>query len=319
MYTENSPGNVTPIEAAEPPQSLTTRAQFTIRDVCINCGAGNLREIASGSFNEGALHGFLSNDPWGESPVSYLDGQRWRYVECSSCTQAFHGRILSPEWSEIKWSRWVSAEAIAEFERTHPVSAHDRAVHSTKHVLQLASLIKAHPLRVLDFGCGNGDFLAMCLQYGFEAFGVDRSQARRDKAGVSVVASIDELDGHFHAITLFEVLEHVDNPRAILEMLGARLVPGGILVLETPDCTGVTGIASRRDYDLINPLDHINGFTPSTLRSIAERLGFESIRAPLSHVTANPIKVAKTEAKRALRFALRATTQQYFRFPERRP
>jgi hypothetical protein len=62
--------------------------------------------------------------------------------------------------------------------------------------------------------------------------------------------------------------------RAGLEMLRARLVPGGILVLETPDCSGITGIVSRRDYDNIHPLEHINGFTPATLRKMAERLGF---------------------------------------------
>jgi hypothetical protein len=83
--------------------------------------------------------------------------------------------------------------------------------------------------------------------------------------------------------------------------------------LETPDCTGVTGIISRREYDLIHPLEHINGFTPRTLRSIAERLGFESITKPLCHVTASPVKAAKTEARRLLQRIMPATTQQYFR------
>jgi len=284
------------------PQGMKTMttAQFITRDTCINCGASDLREVSSGLFNEGPLHDFLSKDPWGENPVPYLDGQRWRYVKCGACEQAFHNRILSPEWSAIKFSRWMTAAAIAEFERTHPINAYDRAVHSTKHVLQLASLIAARPLRVLDFGCGNGEFLAMCHQYGFEAFGVDRSEARSEKAGVRVVESVEELDSlPFHAITLFEVLEHVDHPRAILEMLRGRLAPGGILVLETPDCSGITGIVSRRDYDNIHPLEHINGFTPTTLRSIAERVGFKAIAKPVSHVTTNLLKVAKAEAKRA--------------------
>jgi hypothetical protein len=49
------------------------------------------------------------------------------------------------------------------------------------------------------------------------------------------------------------------------------------------------------------------------LRGIAKRMRFKAISKPVSHVTANPLKVAKTEAKRALGFALRPTTQQYFR------
>ena len=293
-----------------------TVAEFTTRSSCVNCGAGDLSELSSGLFSEGALHNFLSNDPWGESPVPYLAGLRWSYVRCNACAQAFHARVLTPEWNDINFSRWMSAAAIAEFERTHGGTNRlfDRAVHYTKHVLQLASLVRARPLRVLDFGCGNGEFLSICHQFGFDAVGVDRSTARRDKAGIDVVASMDDLDGRpFHAITLFEVLEHLDDPRGILEKLRSRLAPGGILILETPDCTGVSGIQTMHDYECIHPLQHINGFTPSTLRSIATRLGFESIRKPVSHVTCSPMKVAKGEAKRALRFVLRDTTQQYFR------
>ncbi len=155
------------------------RVQFTIRDACINCGSSELREVSIGRFNEGPLHDFLSADPWGESPIPFLDRQHWSYVECTSCAQAFHSRILSPEWSAIKWDRWINAEAMAEFERTHLVNTYDRAIHCTKHVLQLASLIQARPLRVMDFGCGNGEFLAMASQYGLESYGVDRSGPAR--------------------------------------------------------------------------------------------------------------------------------------------
>src|ERR1700682_4142626 len=139
-----------------------TLAKFACRATCINCQSNDLSELSSGQFDQGPLHDFLSADPWGENPVPYLAGERWSYVKCNACTQAFHARILSPEWSEIKFSRWMTAEAIAEFERTHPVNPYDRAIHSTKHVLQLASLIDVRPLRLLDFGCGNGEFLTMC-------------------------------------------------------------------------------------------------------------------------------------------------------------
>jgi 2-polyprenyl-3-methyl-5-hydroxy-6-metoxy-1,4-benzoquinol methylase len=289
------------------------QAQFVARSACINCGSTHLQELSQGTFDQDPLRSFLANDPWGENPMPYLTGQRWSYVKCQECAQAFHGRVLSAEWGEVKWSRWMSASAIAEFESTYLRDPFERAIDSTKHVLQLASLIRG-PRRILDFGCGNGEFLSMCRMYGFESFGVDRSQARRDRAGLSVVPNVDELEGQFQAITLFEVLEHVDDPRGILKMLRSRLVAGGILVLETPDCTGVRGIQSKRDYELIHPLEHINGFTPSTLRSIAERLGFESITKPVSHVTASAVKVAKTEARRLLQIALPKTTKQYFRW-----
>jgi 2-polyprenyl-3-methyl-5-hydroxy-6-metoxy-1,4-benzoquinol methylase len=291
------------------------QAQFATRPICINCGGSNLREVSTGLFTEGALHEFLASDPWGENPLPHLQNQRWSFVACNICEQTFHAHILNPEWSEVHFSRWMSAEAIAEFARQYGDSF-ARAVHYTKHVLQLASLIEARPIRLLDFGCGNGEFLAICRQFGFDAVGVDRSTARRDAAGVDVLASLEELgDRTFHVITLFEVLEHLDDPRGMLKALRPYLGTGGILVLETPDCTGVTGIRTRHDYNCIHPLEHINGFTPATLRSIATRVGFEPIRAPVSHVTCSPIKAVKTEARRVLAPLLGERTQQYFRLP----
>jgi SAM-dependent methyltransferase len=291
------------------------KAQFNIRAGCINCGSENLKPVSDGRFDKGLLHDFLSADIWGESPVPFLAGQPWAYVQCD-CGQRFHKYVLTPEWNDINFSRWMSAEALIEYERAKVGNSRslmfERATRFTKHVLQLASLIGARPLRVLDFGCGNGEFLALCHQFGFVTTGVDRSMARRDKAG-DVFASIEELgDRTFHAITLFEVLEHLDEPAAILSALRKHLLPGGLLILETPDCTGVEGIENRRDYDAIHPLQHINGFTPETMRSIAERNGFKAIAKPVSHVTTSPVKVVKTEAKRLLGKVLGPTTQQYF-------
>lgn len=288
-----------------------TRAQFNTRTACINCGSASLKQLSDGLFDQQPLHGFLSADPWGESPVPFLAGQPWAYVQCD-CGQRFHKYVLTPEWNDINFSRWMSAEAIAEFARQHGAMKFERAAHYVKHILQLSSLIKARPLRLLDFGCGDGEFLTLCHQFGFETTGVDRSTARRDKAG-DVFASIDELgDRTFHVITLFEVLEHLEEPASILAILRKHLLPGGILIIETPDCTGVERIDSRHAYDAIHPLQHINGFTPETMRSIAERNGFKAIAKPVSHVTASPVKVAKTEARRALAKVLKPTTQQYF-------
>jgi 2-polyprenyl-3-methyl-5-hydroxy-6-metoxy-1,4-benzoquinol methylase len=291
------------------------KAQFNTRTGCITCGSANLKQVSDGRFDEGPLHDFLSSDIWGESPVPFLADKPWAYVQCD-CGQRFHKYVLTPEWNDINFSRWMSAEAIAEYVRSKIGYSRsllfERATHFTKHVLQLASLIEERPLRVLDFGCGNGEFLALCHQFGFETTGVDRSKARRDKAG-DVFASIDELeDRTFHAITLFEVLEHLEEPAAVLRNLRKHLLPGGVLILETPDCTGVERIESRRDYDAIHPLQHINGFTPATMRSLAERVGFKAIAKPVSHVTTSPVKVATTEARRVLGKVLKPSTQQYF-------
>jgi SAM-dependent methyltransferase len=234
--------------------------------------------------------------------------------------------VLSPEWNEIRFSRWMTHEAIQaciQHEMT-PMGRYRKAVQNTQHVLRLEQLTiglrKSGALRVLDFGCGYGEFLAMCSQYGYEAVGVDRSTAKRvNSSHATIFSELDELTAEmgtkkFHAITLFETLEHLDDPRSVLDELTKLIEPGGILVLETPDCTGVTDITNADESWRIQPLDHINGFTPATLCSLAQRCGYRPIRKPGAHVTTGLRRMVKTEARRllaALRL-LRPTTQQYF-------
>jgi 2-polyprenyl-3-methyl-5-hydroxy-6-metoxy-1,4-benzoquinol methylase len=113
-------------------------------------------------------------------------------------------------------------------------------------------------------------------------------------------------------VTLFEGLEHLDEPAQVLEQLAALLVRGGILVLETPDCRGVTAIRTRRDYLKVHPLEHINAFTHRTLKSIAERRGFACIGRGAAHVHTDRVRVLRTEAKHLLRRDGRST-ELYFR------
>lgn len=300
-------------------------AEFVQRTLCINCGSSRLAELSSGGFHDSPLRDILANDPWGEDPLPYLTGKRWTYVRCGDCGQAFHRDVLSPEWNEIRFERWMTHEAIqACIQQTQtPAGLMARALHRVEHALRIEALTRElrgdGPLRVLDFGCGYGEFVAMCVQFGFEAWGVDRATAKRLHAKLPVHASIDEFVAaagapKLHALTLFETLEHLDDPRGVLEALTRHVLPGGILVLETPDCSGVTTI-TKEDCWRIQPLDHINGFTPATLASMARRCGYVPIPRPEALVTTSLKRVARTQAKRAARALglLRPTTQQYFR------
>jgi SAM-dependent methyltransferase len=235
--------------------------------------------------------------------------------------------VLSPEWKEIRFTRWMTHEAIQTCLRHErmPAALFRKAVENTLHVLRLEVLTRplrdGGAVRVLDFGCGYGAFLAMCTEYGYEAMGVERSAPKRANARVSTIfSSLEELQREvgarkFHVVTLFETLEHLDDPRTTLEELTGFIAPGGILILETPDCTGVVDITNADESWRIQPLDHINAFTPKTLRELAERCGYRPIQRPEVHVAARLTRLAKTEGRRLLGAfgLLRPTTQQYFR------
>ncbi len=151
-----------------------------------------------------------------------------------------------------------------------------------------------------------------CRLHGFDAVGVDRAAPRVKNSIVQIRTSLEEVQGDFDAITLFETLEHLDQPAEVLKSLSMRLRPGGILILETPDCEGVSGVSDRREYLLAHPLEHINCFTNSTMTSIAEKHGFKKLAKPNVHVAYSPMRIVKDFAKKALG-RLDSSTQLYFR------
>lgn len=297
-----------------PPQ-----AEFIERTRCINCESGRVAEISRGRYTDQPLLGFINADPWGTNPVPYLKNAEYVFVQCLDCHQKFHKRILNPEWNEKRFSEWMNAEAILEFEKRLGNSTRRRFANGQElvaHALRVEKVTRTirqgdEPVRVLDFGCGWGKFLAICQQFGFEVAGVDRSEARRGRSSVPMYAELGDVIGQFHAITLFEVLEHLDNPADMLRELSRFLVPSGVLILETPDCSGVTGIHSHSDYRKIHPLEHINAFTHQTLKSIAQRAGFRCIARGPAQVTADFVRVIRTEAKHILGRDGRST-QLYF-------
>jgi 2-polyprenyl-3-methyl-5-hydroxy-6-metoxy-1,4-benzoquinol methylase len=298
------------------------RAVFVERDHCLGCGGTSLDIVATGGFDEQPVAGFLAADPWGENPLPFLAGAKWTLVRCRSCSLKFHRSVLSPEWNERRFSRWMSAEAIKAFELAErSISTFDRAASFAEHVVRIESMLRdSHPAgerrKILDFGCGNGEFLGLCAAFGMDAHGVDRSTARRGNAShVTVHAELEDAARHgpFDTITLFEVLEHVDDPAAVLKALRELLNTNGLLVLETPNCLGVDGIATVADYRAIHPLEHINAFEPATLRAFAERVGFRCVERKSVFVTASPKAALRRLIRSGLKPLLRAETRLYFR------
>jgi SAM-dependent methyltransferase len=302
------------------------KAEFVERQRCPGCGVKELVEVASGRFGDSPLRELIDNDPWGESPMPYIFESEWRFMGCAECSLRFHQRILSPEWNELRFARWTTPVAMEEFEaaRKGPSDDFERARKDVEHVLRLEKQTRElrgdDPLRVLDFGCGNGAFLAMCELFEFVAVGVAHFAARRQgRPEITIYREIEDLKGApevgkgFHAVTLFETLEQVAGPLDTLNELSEYLLPGGILVLETTDCRGVTGIETEQDYRLIHPLANINAFDPRTLRGIARRAGFAPIERTVVQVNSEPHRVLKREIKRVVSPLLRPTTQLYFR------
>lgn len=108
-----------------------------------------------------------------------------------------------------------------------------------------AKLIKRYRSsgKLLEIGCGLGHVLAR-LEDRFETHGIDVSayaieQARRNTPRsalrVATAEEIESLPGPFDVIAAFHVVEHLQDPGAVLRTCAQMTAPGGLLVIATPN------------------------------------------------------------------------------------
>jgi SAM-dependent methyltransferase len=135
---------------------------------------------------------------------------------------------------------------------------------------------------VLDVGAGRGRFVAAASAAGYRATGVEPSQrgvaAARSVYGVDLdQAGIDDAvldDGSLDAVSLWHVLEHLDEPGAALERIAGWLRPGGTLLVGVPNLRSVQAwVGGERWYHLDVPR-HRTHFTPEGLEALLACHGF---------------------------------------------
>ena len=131
---------------------------------------------------------------------------------------------------------------------------------------------------ILDIGCFNGFFVRKLLNCGFAASGIDFNNKALD-FGVSnyglegrisnkTVQALLAEGLQFDVVTLFEVIEHLEDFSSILSDARKLLKPDGLLILSTPN----SDMCWRPDLDF--PPHHLSRFTPKALASGVERVGF---------------------------------------------
>jgi 2-polyprenyl-3-methyl-5-hydroxy-6-metoxy-1,4-benzoquinol methylase len=139
--------------------------------------------------------------------------------------------------------------------------------------------------RLLDVGCGNGGFLVLARQAGWQVEGVDFDagavQVARSR-GLEVhhggIEVLTKRETGFDVITICHVIEHVYDPVAILRQLHALLKPGGTLWLDTPNLGSLGARRFGPNWRDLDPPRHLVLFNPASLRRALTEAGFQSLR-----------------------------------------
>jgi SAM-dependent methyltransferase len=144
--------------------------------------------------------------------------------------------------------------------------------------------------RLLDFGCGPGYLYERALQRGWDAHGYDAgpwmahaaAQRGLPNMHVGVLADQGFPEGHFDVICANQVLEHLADPKDELAQLLPLLQPGGVFFASVPNYRCLSIVLGRDDFELNAPPQHVNYFTPKTMRMLVEGSGFKIIRISTS-------------------------------------
>lgn len=201
------------------------------------------------------------------------------------------------------------------FEERFRGDAADIAGRLRVYLPDVRAVLAAAGDRVLDLGCGRGEWLALLRDAGIAARGVDRNRvlvAQCHAAGLDVVeddvfAQLAAMpDASVAVVTAFHLIEHLPFPRlvALFDHAVRVLRPGGLLILETPNPDNVL-VGSGEFY--LDPT-HRQPLPSPLVAFLAEARG-------LCDVTVRPLHPAPAHAHFAETSELATRLDRYFHGP----
>jgi len=152
------------------------------------------------------------------------------------------------------------------------------------------------PGRLLDIGCAPGFSLIAAKEEGWETFGVEICSSLADyarkKLGLNVfTGELHELrfsKNYFDVITIWETIEHLEDPLSELYEANRLLNPDGLLAISTPNISSLAARIYGRNWYDIHPQDHLYYFSPRTIKIMLEKAGFKVVKLHTFVFSLNP-------------------------------
>ena len=210
--------------------------------------------------------------------VTLFSDPPFRIVRCAKCGLVYTlprlptARIL--EMYQVDY--WRSAEA-RNFGYTDYLRDRDRYLRTFRLRSKVIDRYKTSAGHVLDIGCAAGFFLKVMEEKGWETTGVEISVFMADFARTELKLS-NVFPGtleqqpfeaeSFDVITLWDVIEHLEDPRSVLAATQRLLKKDGILVLETQNVESVVARLMGRRWHHYKFEEHLWHFSPKTLSAL---------------------------------------------------
>lgn len=228
-----------------------------------------------------------------QAPAGPHSAGPWRVKRCLQCDFVYLEN--APKYEILREAHsWNKSKELEKARRASSHPALNAVSMRTRWRLRLMRhrpvpllLVRhARPGNVIDLGCGTGKYLKDApesyIPHGVEIGRDAALEANRNfekRGGFAVNApSLEGLrrfaDGFFTAAVLRSYLEHEIRPAEVLSELRRALAPGGVAIVKVPNfaCWNRRLLGNR--WCGFRLPDHVNYFTPGTLREMGEKCGY---------------------------------------------
>lgn len=156
--------------------------------------------------------------------------------------------------------------------------------NSRKERLIYQSLRPKKKVSILDIGSGKGNFLAALDHAKFNKFGVEinkvgfeASRKKRLQVFLGDVTKVNFGRQKFDVVSLWHVLEHIDNIHSLMKKIDSILAPNGILIFQIPNPGSLGFIFGRQHWFHLDTPRHLTLCSESGVRILCLQYNFRLI------------------------------------------
>lgn len=211
----------------------------------------------------------------------FLSHEVFSLKKCNTCGFVF----TNPRPTENDLGLYYqSEEYISHSSSTQSIT--DKIYYSVRNytIKQKFKLINKHfkAAKILDIGCGTGEFLSYFKAKGWNTTGIEPNETARKIAtkkhglNVHLEAQLDKLKkSSFEVITMWHVLEHVPDLSLRIKQLKSLIKEKGILIIAVPNIDSKDAKTYGNFWAALDVPRHLYHFNPSTIKKLFEKFGFE--------------------------------------------
>ncbi|HII29972.1 hypothetical protein COT48_01515 [Candidatus Woesearchaeota archaeon CG08_land_8_20_14_0_20_47_9] len=208
-------------------------------------------------------------------------------VRCMRCGLVFVNPRLSDKAITVLYDddyfKGEGFDPIARYEAGEANALQKKAEAAA--VLRTAELVTgiSPPMKLVDVGCGVGNMLEVASNLGYDVLGIDAaahavSMARR-RGFNAICGKLDEIgiDRKFDVAVMTETVEHLPNPKQVVDAVHRALNPGGWFIILTGNVASLEARLFSSSWEYFKPEGHLSYFSPSTMGLLLRQFSYVRI------------------------------------------